>query len=265
MSSRVEDAVAGLGQSEGPIDERPLNDEERKLVARLLSDPFAFPQTFKTWLVSYLESSDLTLPISSIQGLGSTLGIGGGGNTSFIQGLLPAGSILGFSSARVPAGCLRCDGSAYSRTAYSRLFTEIGVFWGPGDGVNTFNVPDLRRRAPYGAGSTGYGLGTNEGRGESQRSPDHHHDFSGSGSYSGNTGGAGSHGHGLGGTVVKAINGADSDLAVPTTGGGGVYNVSGVGDHSHSYGGSVSVGGQTSGSWDLNRGSFVMIHFVITT
>jgi len=263
VSSRVEDAVAGLGQSEGPIDERPLTDEERKMVGRLLSDPFAFPQTFKTWLVSYLESSDLTLPISSIQGLGSTLGIGGGGNTSFIQGLMPAGSILGFSSARVPSGCLRCDGSAYSRTAYQRLFTEIGTFWGAGDGVNTFNVPDLRRRAPYGAGSTGYGLGTNEGRGENQRSPDHHHDFSGS--FSGGTSDAGNHNHGF--QVIQADfyqmlegqqslrNIAKQVVSNLTTGD--------AGNHSHGFGGSVS--GQTGGSWDKNRGSFVMIHFVITT
>ena len=265
MSSLVEDAVAGLGRSEGPVDERPLTDQERQQVARLLSDPFAFPQTFKTWLVAFLESSDLTLPISSIQGLGSTLGIGGGGNTSFITGLIPAGTIMGWASSRIPTGCLRCDGAAYSRTAYSRLFTEIGTTWGAGDGVNTFNVPDLRRRFPLGVGSSGFGLTTNEGRAEGNRSPDHYHDVSASGYQSGETSGAGGHGHGLGGTVVNAINGADSALAIPTTGGGGVFNVSGVGDHTHSFGGGISVSGTTSGGNDKNRPSFIAIHFIITT
>jgi microcystin-dependent protein len=266
VSNRVEDAVAGLGQGEGPIDERPLSDEERKLVARLLSDPFAFPQTFKTWLVAYLESSDLTLPISSIQGLGSTLGIGGSGNTSFIQGLLPAGSIIGWGSGRTPSGCLRCDGSAYSRTAYSRLFGEIGTSWGAGDGVTTFNVPDLRRRMAMGAGSTGYGLGTSEGRSEGNRSPDHFHDWGGSGGFSGRTGGAGGHSHGVtvpGGTVAFNVGSQPSVLQVAGPGTGG--STDGAGHHDHDFSGSVSIGGNTSGGFDKNRPSFLAIHFVITT
>jgi len=278
VSSLVQDAVAGIGRGgEGPVDERPLTDQERQMVARLLSDPFAFPQTFKTWLVSFLESSDLTLPISSIQGLGSTLGIGGSGNTSFIQGLLPAGTIIGWSSGRTPAGCLRCDGTAYSRSAYSRLFTEIGTSWGAGDGVTTFNVPDLRRRFPLGVGSSGFPLGTTEGRAEGNRSPKHFHNVSipnsssGYNTLNGGTGGAGGHGHSLGGTVVNAINGADSALAIPTASGSGAFNTSGVGDHSHdvSVGGTVNVSGtvngNTSGGNDQDQPAFVAIHFIITT
>ena len=33
-----------------------------------------------------------------------------------------------------------------SRTTYSDLFTAVSINWGVGDGVNTFNVPDLRGR-----------------------------------------------------------------------------------------------------------------------
>jgi len=270
VSSIVQDAVAGLGRGgEGPVDERPLTDQERQMVARLLSDPFAFPQTFKTWLVSFLESSDLTLPISSIQGLGSTLGIGGGGNTSFIQGLLPAGTILGWGSGRTPAGCLRCDGTAYSRSAYSRLFTEIGTSWGEGDGVTSFNVPDLRRRFPLGAGASGFGMGANEGRAENDRSPYHHHYFYGSGygGFSGYTDGAGGHGHSLGGTTVKAINNADGLLAIPATSGGGSFYTDGVGDHGHGFSGGVSIAvdGNTTGGGDQDVPAFVAIQFIITT
>ena len=43
----------------------------------------------------------------------------------------------------IPTGWLRCDGSAYSRTTYARLFSIIGTTYGNGDGSTTFNVPDL--------------------------------------------------------------------------------------------------------------------------
>lgn len=62
-----------------------------------------------------------------------------------------------------PAGWLLCDGAAISRTTYATLFAAIGTAFGAGDGSTTFNVPDLRGRAPIGAGA-GTGL-TNRTRG----------------------------------------------------------------------------------------------------
>lgn len=56
-----------------------------------------------------------------------------------------------------PNGWALCDGSAISRTEYAELFNRIGTRWGTGDGSSTFNLPDLRGRAPIGAG-TGSGL-----------------------------------------------------------------------------------------------------------
>lgn len=41
---------------------------------------------------------------------------------------------------------LFCDGSAVSRTTYSLLFDKIGEMYGAGDGVSTFNLPDMRGR-----------------------------------------------------------------------------------------------------------------------
>ena len=38
---------------------------------------------------------------------------------------------------------LRCDGAAYSRTTYSKLFAKIGTTYGIGNGSSTFNVPNL--------------------------------------------------------------------------------------------------------------------------
>ena len=55
------------------------------------------------------------------------------------------------SSAAVPSGWLICDGSAVSRVAYAPLFASLGTNFGPGDGTTTFNLPDLRDRAPMGA------------------------------------------------------------------------------------------------------------------
>lgn len=55
-----------------------------------------------------------------------------------------------------PPGWLYCDGAAVSRTQYAALFAAIGIAWGTGDQVNTFNLPDLRgeflRGADNGAG-----------------------------------------------------------------------------------------------------------------
>lgn len=52
---------------------------------------------------------------------------------------------------------LECDGSAVSRTVFSRLFTALGTTYGAGDGSTTFNIPNFRGRALIGAG-TGAGL-----------------------------------------------------------------------------------------------------------
>jgi len=71
--------------------------------------------------------------------------------------LTPSGSISMFGGATAPVGYLLCDGTAVSRTLYADLFTAIGTTYGVGDGSTTFNVPDLRGRAPIGAGA-GAGL-----------------------------------------------------------------------------------------------------------
>lgn len=50
-----------------------------------------------------------------------------------------------------------CNGAAVSRVTYADLFGECGEDWGAGDGVTTFNLPDLRGRALIVAGA-GVGL-----------------------------------------------------------------------------------------------------------
>lgn len=47
---------------------------------------------------------------------------------------------------------LLCNGQAVSRTQYPALFAVIGVSFGSGDGVSTFNVPDYRGKFLRGLG-----------------------------------------------------------------------------------------------------------------
>jgi len=65
--------------------------------------------------------------------------------------LNPTGSIIMYGAASAPGGYYLCEGAAISRSTYSALFAVIGTTYGTGDGSTTFNVPDFRDRAPYGA------------------------------------------------------------------------------------------------------------------
>ena len=64
--------------------------------------------------------------------------------------LVPTGSVTAFAGTSAPAGWLKCDGSAISRTKYAKLFAAIGGNYGTGDGSTTFNLPDLTGRVPLG-------------------------------------------------------------------------------------------------------------------
>lgn len=61
-----------------------------------------------------------------------------------------AGQIIPWPAAgNIPVGWLECDGRALGPADYPRLFAVIGTAYG-GDGVATFNLPDLRGRVPLG-------------------------------------------------------------------------------------------------------------------
>jgi microcystin-dependent protein len=62
------------------------------------------------------------------------------------------GEIRMFGGNFAPVGWNFCDGSTLSIADNDVLFVLIGTTYG-GDGVNTFNVPDLRGRAMVGTGS----------------------------------------------------------------------------------------------------------------
>jgi microcystin-dependent protein len=66
---------------------------------------------------------------------------------------VPTGTVSMFAGTEAPTGYLFCNGAAVSRTTYSALFAKIGTNYGAGDNSTTFNLPDLRGRAPIGAGT----------------------------------------------------------------------------------------------------------------
>jgi phage-related tail fiber protein len=61
-----------------------------------------------------------------------------------VDQLISAGDIKYVPRNTAPAGWLKANGAAISRTAYANLFAVIGTTFGAGDGFNTFNLPDLR-------------------------------------------------------------------------------------------------------------------------
>ncbi|CAF5094052.1 unnamed protein product [Rotaria sp. Silwood1] len=78
--------------------------------------------------------------------------------TASISSVLPppnmilTGEIRLYSGDRtvLPAPWLLCNGSAISRKEFSELFRVIGINYGSGDGIHTFNLPDFRGRVPVG-------------------------------------------------------------------------------------------------------------------
>lgn len=103
--------------------------------------------------------------------------------------MAPASKVCYFARATAPTGWLKANGAAISRTAYADLFAAIGTTFGSGDGVNTFNLPDLRGEFVRGWDD---GRGVDAGRAMGSQQADmlksHDHDLPTS------TGGAGNRG-----------------------------------------------------------------------
>jgi microcystin-dependent protein len=67
---------------------------------------------------------------------------------------IPLGAIWQWPTDTPPTGFLICDGSAISRLYYADLFALIGTTFGIGNGITTFNLPDLRDRVVVGGSGT---------------------------------------------------------------------------------------------------------------
>jgi microcystin-dependent protein len=153
---------------------------------------------------------------------------------------VPTGAVFYFAMVTAPANYLVCDGSAVSRTTYSNLFAAIGVVFGAGDGVTTFNLPDLRGEFVRGYdGGRGVDPGRVFGTTQSAAFASHTHSASSS-------------------TSVSIYDPGHAHFYVePTTGGaiqaGGGYSYSGATTGSASTG--ISAGASTSTSITATGGT----------
>jgi len=103
------------------------------------------------------------------------------------------GEITMFAGNYVPTGWGLCNGSTLNMADNPNLFDAIGTTYG-GDGVTTFQLPDLRGRTPLGIGQrpggSAYALGQTSGANTvtlaTSQLPAHSHPFGG-----GNTGSTG--------------------------------------------------------------------------
>lgn len=62
------------------------------------------------------------------------------------------GEIRMFAGNNAPDGWAFCNGASLPIAQYANLYSLIGTTYG-GDGVTTFNLPDLRGRLPIGVGT----------------------------------------------------------------------------------------------------------------
>lgn len=76
-------------------------------------------------------------------------------NSTGLQGVIPIGVILDYGGSTIPSLWILCYGQAVSRTTYALLYAIIGNTFGSGDGLTTFNLPDLRGRAIFGRDDMG--------------------------------------------------------------------------------------------------------------
>jgi len=86
--------------------------------------------------------------------LSAITGKDGTNGTDGTNGGVPCGTIAVWGATQPPDHAFLCDGSEKSRITYARLFDVIGTTFGVGDGVTTFNLPNLKGSVPVGYDST---------------------------------------------------------------------------------------------------------------
>jgi microcystin-dependent protein len=86
------------------------------------------------------------------------------------------GFIFAFAASTAPTGWIECAGAELSRTVYANLFNVIGTTYGSGDGLTTFNLPDLRGEFIRGWDhARGIDLNRNMGSFQDEQFPNHTH------------------------------------------------------------------------------------------
>jgi microcystin-dependent protein len=141
----------------------------------------------------------------------------------------PPGALKAFAGSSAPTGYLLCYGQAISRATYAALFTAISTAYGVGDGVTTFNVPDLRGTAIAGLDNMG-GVAANRLTSTT---------ITGGANTLGNSGGSQSH-------TLTASESAVLSYTSSVTDPGHVHNINGAGSPG-SLNSAVSGGGSSGG------------------
>lgn len=160
----------------------------------------------------------------------------------------PPGLIGAFATLAVPAGWLKCNGAAISRTAYAQLFAVLGTHYGAGNGSTTFNLPDARGEFIRGLDE---GRGVDPGRvlGSIQLSQNLSHTHAATvaaaGTHThpvtGTAASAGSHAHGM---QTRADWGQNGDAVSFAKGGASRVNQTlAAGEHVHSVTGTATSSG----------------------
>ena len=96
------------------IEATPLSQRERLQAARTLSDPTSYPLAMKSWILSFIEGSDIDLPMQNVHGLLDALEV-----------VLPRGTVLLHAGAEPPLGTLPLDGSIVMRGEHPQLFALL--------------------------------------------------------------------------------------------------------------------------------------------
>ena len=66
----------------------------------------------------------------------------------------PIGMMAPFGGTAAPSEWLLCNGDPVDRTTYAALFAVVGEAFGDGNGVTTFNLPNMQDRYPIGDSGT---------------------------------------------------------------------------------------------------------------
>ena len=101
---------------------------------------------------------------TNLEALDSRLAALDGGSVGVGGGLATTGDLKASLATANHDGWLLCDGTSYNTADYPNLGALLG-------GGSTFNVPDLKDRAPYGAGTKA--LKATDGNTVGNRGPDH--------------------------------------------------------------------------------------------
>lgn len=107
-------------------------------------------------LYKLVLKTDADVSVWTLDGQEPMIASSGSGSVTAV----PAGSVVWSPYSTLPTGYLLCDGSAVSRSTYAALAALAAADAypnGAGDGSTTFNLPDLRGRAPYGVAASGTG------------------------------------------------------------------------------------------------------------